>query len=73
VLMIYHQLDMVCLSSLWLSSWLFSSTRDGRCSLIEPNGSRQESLREPRLYVCDSTTPSLLALVTWDVNLCIQI
>jgi hypothetical protein len=34
-----------------------------RCSLMELNGSRQESLSEPRFYVCDSATPFLSALV----------
>jgi hypothetical protein len=35
------------------------STSYGRCSLMEPNGSRQESLSESRLYVRDSATLSL--------------
>jgi hypothetical protein len=39
------------------------STSYGRCSLMEPNGSRQESLSEPPLYIRDSATPSLSALV----------
>jgi hypothetical protein len=39
------------------------STSYGRCSLMELNGSRQESPSESRFYVRDSATPSLSALV----------
>jgi hypothetical protein len=49
------------------------STSYGRCSFMEPNGSRQESLSESRLYVCDSTTPPFQHLFKQDVNLCIHI
>jgi hypothetical protein len=39
------------------------STSYGRGSFMEPNGSRQESLSESHICVCNSATPSLSALV----------
>jgi hypothetical protein len=41
----------------------FPSTSYGRCSFMEPNGSRQESPSESRLFIRDSATPSISALV----------
>jgi hypothetical protein len=41
----------------------FPSTSYEKCSLMESNGSRQESLSEPRSYVRDSATPSVSAMV----------
>jgi hypothetical protein len=41
----------------------FPSSSYGSCSLMEIIGSRQESLSESHLYIRDSATPSLSALV----------